>query len=298
MSEVATHDTLDDAWTVFRGLVYNITPYLQYHPGGVDILGEGVAGCDCTELFDKYHKWVNAHGMIGDLVLGVLDNSAPDLSLSSSNKTPASKAAVAAPTQPAPSAATTAAGAAENTTAEVDAGAGPWHDVADAHGMREADSRLQVCVDGRYVALLRSPSSDRRLYAIDATCYHMGGPLLMSEIEDLGEHGECIKCPWHHYNITLDTGERLYQNVGGEYVPSDKGPQQRVHEALDNLTPADVYEGRAREIRTARTLVKRSTLRRRRRYNLGLPAKKEDVVRPAEVREVSIRLGRDLSQRF
>jgi transposase-like protein len=74
--------------------------------------------------------------------------------------------------------------------------------------------------------------------------------------------------------------------------------EERVHEALDNLTPADVYEGRAREIRTARTLVKRSTLRRRRRYNLGLPAKKEDVVRPAEVREVSIRLGRDLSQRF
>ena len=73
---------------------------------------------------------------------------------------------------------------------------------------------------------------------------------------------------------------------------------ERVHEALDNLTPADVYEGRAREIRSARALVKRETLRRRRRYNLGLPVTKKDVIRPAEVREVSIALSRDVSQRL
>ena len=52
MSEVAMHNTEDDAWTVFRGRVFNITPYLHYHPGGVDILMEG-AGKDCTDLFNK-----------------------------------------------------------------------------------------------------------------------------------------------------------------------------------------------------------------------------------------------------
>ena len=81
MSEVAQHNTEDDAWTVFRGRVFNITPYLHYHPGGVDILMEG-AGRDCTELFDKYHSWVNAEGMIGALFLGNVDpasvaNAAP-----------------------------------------------------------------------------------------------------------------------------------------------------------------------------------------------------------------------------
>ncbi len=73
---------------------------------------------------------------------------------------------------------------------------------------------------------------------------------------------------------------------------------ERVHEALDNLTPADVYEGRGREIRSARALVKRETLRRRRRYNLGLPVTRKDVIRPADVREVSIAMSREVSQRL
>ncbi|CAI7804749.1 unnamed protein product, partial [Closterium sp. NIES-53] len=34
MSEVKRHKKEDDAWTVVRGRVYNITPYLDFHPGG------------------------------------------------------------------------------------------------------------------------------------------------------------------------------------------------------------------------------------------------------------------------
>jgi transposase InsO family protein len=59
----------------------------------------------------------------------------------------------------------------------------------------------------------------------------------------------------------------------------------RVHEALDNLTPADVYHGRAGEISAARNLVKEQTMRQRRRLNLGLTAVREPVVRPAELRD-------------
>ena len=37
--EVATHKTEEDAWTVFKGKVYNLTPYLDFHPGaGVSFL--------------------------------------------------------------------------------------------------------------------------------------------------------------------------------------------------------------------------------------------------------------------
>jgi putative transposase len=60
---------------------------------------------------------------------------------------------------------------------------------------------------------------------------------------------------------------------------------ERYHESLDNLTPADVYCGRDREIATARELVKLQTLERRRRVNLGLKVRKEAPIRPAELRE-------------
>ena len=44
---------------------------------------------------------------------------------------------------------------------------------------------------------------------------------------------------------------------------------QRYHEPLDNLTPADVYFGRKRERLTLREMIKRKTMKLRRAYNLG-----------------------------
>jgi transposase InsO family protein len=63
---------------------------------------------------------------------------------------------------------------------------------------------------------------------------------------------------------------------------------ERVHESLENLPPADVYHGRGREILTARERLKRQTLRRRRRQNRGLPEREEAIIRPAVFREVSL----------
>jgi len=60
---------------------------------------------------------------------------------------------------------------------------------------------------------------------------------------------------------------------------------ERYHESLNNLTPADVYHGRDREITTARQIVKLQTLERRRRENLGLKVKNEEPIKPAELRE-------------
>jgi len=33
-SEVKKHNKPDDCWVIFNGKVFNITPYLEYHPGG------------------------------------------------------------------------------------------------------------------------------------------------------------------------------------------------------------------------------------------------------------------------
>ncbi len=46
---------------------------------------------------------------------------------------------------------------------------------------------------------------------------------------------------------------------------------ERYHESLDNLTPADVYSGRAEEVKTKRELIKRTTLeKRRQRHRQGV----------------------------
>ncbi|KAL8262432.1 hypothetical protein R6Q59_023781 [Mikania micrantha] len=55
LSEVKQHNTEDSMWTVLKGRVYNITPYMKFHPGGVDMLMKAV-GKDCTALFSGKRK--------------------------------------------------------------------------------------------------------------------------------------------------------------------------------------------------------------------------------------------------
>ena len=44
----------------------------------------------------------------------------------------------------------------------------------------------------------------------------------------------------------------------------------RYHEALNNLTPADVYYGRGRDILARRKRIKKNTMLQRRKYNYSL----------------------------
>ncbi|KAL5718698.1 cytochrome-b5 reductase [Ranunculus cassubicifolius] len=74
MEEVKQHSKEGSIWTVLKGRVYNITPYMKFHPGGVDMLMKG-AGKDCTALFNKYHAWVNAEFMLEKCLVGMLDDS-------------------------------------------------------------------------------------------------------------------------------------------------------------------------------------------------------------------------------
>lgn len=131
-----------------------------------------------------------------------------------------------------------------------------WVDVADANVLIEEDSRLLVQVPtegdtmndgGRWVALVRC---DGELHAIDATCYHMGGPLLFADIEDIdvklpkqvssggGAHKSkikkeaCLNCPWHHYKIRLSDGHRLHLVSGNKYEASEE-PKQRKHKVKE-----------------------------------------------------------------
>lgn len=60
-AEVAEHNQEYDGWMILHGKVYNIGPYLAYHPGGLSILKPSL-GKDASALFDKYHRWVNVEG--------------------------------------------------------------------------------------------------------------------------------------------------------------------------------------------------------------------------------------------
>lgn len=71
---------------------------------------------------------------------------------------------------------------------------------------------------------------------------------------------------------------------------------ERFHEALDNLTPADVYFGRASSIRQARERIKLETLRQRERYNRGLRIVRKRLVLPNDYRKVSLRNLPNMSQ--
>ena len=70
IKEVAEHSSKHDCWVILFGVVYNITPFLPYHPGGLEILAvEG--GKDVSDLFDKNHRWVSIE-MISHLQVGTL----------------------------------------------------------------------------------------------------------------------------------------------------------------------------------------------------------------------------------
>lgn len=70
-TELRRHQTESDAWSSFNGKVYNITPYLNFHPGGKKELMRS-AGRDGTKLFMLTHSWVNYELMLNECMVGIM----------------------------------------------------------------------------------------------------------------------------------------------------------------------------------------------------------------------------------
>lgn len=85
LEELASHSSEADCWTAYQGKVYNITEYLHYHPGGLKKLMLG-AGKDCTDLFDKYHRWVNCEAFLGKYCVGILSERPPSITESGASE--------------------------------------------------------------------------------------------------------------------------------------------------------------------------------------------------------------------
>ncbi|KAJ5626448.1 hypothetical protein N7528_003875 [Penicillium herquei] len=54
-SEVATHNKEEDLWVIIDGRVFNLTTFLDTHPGGRTVLLQ-IAGRDATKQYHKYHN--------------------------------------------------------------------------------------------------------------------------------------------------------------------------------------------------------------------------------------------------
>ncbi|CAO4379593.1 unnamed protein product [Caenorhabditis nigoni] len=61
-AQVEQHCTHDDLWLIFRGKVYNMTPYFNQHPGGLAILR--YAGKDTSTVL----PYVASHGIAWKVV--------------------------------------------------------------------------------------------------------------------------------------------------------------------------------------------------------------------------------------
>ena len=66
------HGDAETVWTVIHGTVYDITKFLDEHPGGRTILVEN-AGLDSTEEFEDVGHSKDAREMLADYEIGKLE---------------------------------------------------------------------------------------------------------------------------------------------------------------------------------------------------------------------------------
>jgi len=72
MKEAALHNTPEDCWVVVDGKIYDVTKYLEDHPGGADVLLEAT-GKDAKEEFDDAGHSKSAIELMQDYFIGELD---------------------------------------------------------------------------------------------------------------------------------------------------------------------------------------------------------------------------------
>lgn len=74
--EAAEHNKRDDCWVVIHGKVYDVTDYLDEHPGGDDILLKAT-GIDASEEFDDAGHSKDAIKLMEEFCIGELDPDSP-----------------------------------------------------------------------------------------------------------------------------------------------------------------------------------------------------------------------------
>uniref|UniRef100_A0A8C9S2H4 Cytochrome b5 type B n=1 Tax=Scleropages formosus TaxID=113540 RepID=A0A8C9S2H4_SCLFO len=71
LEEVKQHNTSTDSWLVIHDRVYDISSFLEEHPGGEEVLLEQ-AGADATESFEDVGHSLDAREMLQQYLIGEL----------------------------------------------------------------------------------------------------------------------------------------------------------------------------------------------------------------------------------
>ncbi|KAI9180299.1 hypothetical protein Ddye_015616 [Dipteronia dyeriana] len=74
LAEVAEHNHSKDCWLVIHGKVYDVTKFLEDHPGGDDVL-LSATGKDATDDFEDVGHSSSAKAMMEEFYVGNIDSS-------------------------------------------------------------------------------------------------------------------------------------------------------------------------------------------------------------------------------
>ena len=72
--EVSKHNSISDCWIILYDIVYNITDFINEHPGGSKILLD-IAGKDGTNMFESIHNVDILKILKPSSILGKIDKS-------------------------------------------------------------------------------------------------------------------------------------------------------------------------------------------------------------------------------
>ena len=73
ISEIKTHNSKSDCWSIVNGNVYNLTSYVQKHPGGAAVIAN-ICGKDGTNAFSNQHNTQSKpNNVLSGFLLGPLN---------------------------------------------------------------------------------------------------------------------------------------------------------------------------------------------------------------------------------
>lgn len=71
LSEIEEQNTFKSTWIIINNKVYDVTKFLEEHPGGEEVLREQGGG-DATESFEDVGHSTDAREMASDMLIGEL----------------------------------------------------------------------------------------------------------------------------------------------------------------------------------------------------------------------------------
>ncbi|XP_073013631.1 cytochrome b5-like [Typha latifolia] len=74
LGEVSKHNTPKDCWLIINGKVFDVTKFLEDHPGGDDVLLSST-GKDATDDFEDVGHSNTARAMMDEYCVGEIDTS-------------------------------------------------------------------------------------------------------------------------------------------------------------------------------------------------------------------------------